>query len=268
MKCSIVKELLPIYWAGLTSEETNADIREHLEHCRECQAFYEYKVIAAETVPKPDEEETAVELLKELKWRIRRNRVIAAITTLVLLTGLILFARNYLFPLPFNANRMLVETFQGVYAVIDGWPGSDTETLQSLDSLDLETTRAVLNGEYDIVESIMITSKGINGAIRASETRIIERGGEEVNVVYFCCYKTLWESIFNGDFASYSESLTSFGLSSRKEYDEARKREPRMTEVYYLPSRELLDYFEELSDEEFDAMREEAQFIWSGTAVW
>ena len=37
MKCYIVKDLLPGYIDGLTCEETNAEIREHLKGCQDCR---------------------------------------------------------------------------------------------------------------------------------------------------------------------------------------------------------------------------------------
>ncbi|MCI9683068.1 MAG: hypothetical protein HFI26_17060 [Lachnospiraceae bacterium] len=42
---------------------------------------------------------------------------------------------------------------------------------------------------------------------------------------------------------------------------------PRMTEVYYLPIRNLADKLDGLSDEAYDAMREHGSLIWSGMSV-
>ena len=36
MKCYVVKDLLPYYIDGLSSEEVNAEIKEHLESCADC----------------------------------------------------------------------------------------------------------------------------------------------------------------------------------------------------------------------------------------
>lgn len=41
MKCDIIKDLLPSYIDGLTSEASNELIREHLESCSECRSYYE-----------------------------------------------------------------------------------------------------------------------------------------------------------------------------------------------------------------------------------
>ena len=262
MKCSIVKELLPSYQDGLTSEKTSADIREHLAECSECRAYE--KEISQKTPQEPSEE-NALELLKKLQARIRRNRIIAAFSVSALLIGLIVFASTYEFPLPFDANRMVVESFQGVYvAVSDPFGSSEGTSLYELDGLDLETTREVLNGEHEIVESILTATRGINHATESSRSRIIERDGQEIKVLYYCYSKTLWDGIFHGDFAPYSESLTAIGIAQTSE---EKLRKPRMTEVYYLPIRNLPKKLDRLSDEEFDAMREQAALIWSGMTV-
>ena len=41
MKCEIIRDLLPSYIDGLTSEESNQAIEEHLEGCRECRRYLE-----------------------------------------------------------------------------------------------------------------------------------------------------------------------------------------------------------------------------------
>ena len=40
MKCGIIKDLLPSYIDGLTSEDSNQAIEEHLETCDKCKAYY------------------------------------------------------------------------------------------------------------------------------------------------------------------------------------------------------------------------------------
>lgn len=266
MKCSIVRELLPSYQDGLTSEETNEGIREHLAECRECRAYE--KGISQKDFQNVREEE-ALELLGKLRAKIRRNRIIAAVSACVLLTGLVIFARTYEFPLPFDANRMIVDTFQGVFVESENYFRGETYTsLCDLDSLDLEATREVLNGEHEIVESVQISTRGINDTMYSSRNRIVERDGQEIRVIYFCYYKTLWGSIFHGDFAPYSESFTALGFTrSTEDLENPDMRKPRMTEVYYLPLRNLTDKLDSLSDEEFDAMREQGALIWSGMSV-
>lgn len=37
MKCCIVRDLLPGYVDGLNSEETDAEVKKHLEDCADCR---------------------------------------------------------------------------------------------------------------------------------------------------------------------------------------------------------------------------------------
>lgn len=266
MKCCIVKELLPSYQDGLTSEETGKDIRQHLAECKECQAYE--KEISQKISQAPGEED-ALELLKKLRAKIRRSFMVAAVSAAVLLIGLIAFARLYWIPLPYDANRMVVETFQGVFVTMEDPKRKDEYTiLFELDNLDLETATKVLNGEYEIVESVRTSTRGINDVNHSFSCRDIERDGQEIRVLYYCYSKTLWGSIFHGDFAPYRESLTASGITqSATDSDDPEQCKPRMTEVYYLPIRNLADKLDGLSDEAYDAMREHGSLIWSGMAV-
>ncbi|MCF0150678.1 MAG: zf-HC2 domain-containing protein [Firmicutes bacterium] len=39
--CAIVRDLLPLYFDGETTEETSEFIRQHLEECPECREYFE-----------------------------------------------------------------------------------------------------------------------------------------------------------------------------------------------------------------------------------
>lgn len=39
MKCEIIRDLLPLYADGLTSEESNQLIEAHIQSCSECAAL-------------------------------------------------------------------------------------------------------------------------------------------------------------------------------------------------------------------------------------
>ncbi|MCI8416903.1 MAG: zf-HC2 domain-containing protein [Lachnospiraceae bacterium] len=268
MKCSIVKELLPSYGDGLTSEETNEEIREHLATCSACRNYE--REISKKACQSPGEED-ALELLEKLQAKIRRNRVIAAVSACILVIGLVIFARSYKFPLPFDRNRMVAESYQGVVVSQEQpFQKSVSPRLHDLDSLNLENTQKVLKGEYEIVEAVKLSVLGINDVMLSSRSRVIERSGQEINVLYFCCYKTLWGSIFQGDFSPYRESLAVWGLGltrDTEEGDNPATYEPRMTEVYYLPIRNLSQKLDSLSDEAFDAMQEQGMLVWSGMSI-
>ena len=77
MKCCIVKDLLPGYIDGLTSEETNMEIKEHLESCADCRTIYEQ--MSAELPSELTPEEKDIDFLKKWKRRIWQGYAAAAI---------------------------------------------------------------------------------------------------------------------------------------------------------------------------------------------
>ena len=42
INCSLIKDLMPLYIDGLTSNDTNEYIKKHLSECSECNSFFEY----------------------------------------------------------------------------------------------------------------------------------------------------------------------------------------------------------------------------------
>ncbi|GAA0274391.1 zf-HC2 domain-containing protein [Muricomes sp. OA1] len=94
MKCEMIRDLLPLYIDGLTSEESNKEIDKHLKTCRECREYYrEMTGEISEAVPISEEEIQDVELIKKIK-RQRRKRILGvvcgAVLVLAMLTALLL----------------------------------------------------------------------------------------------------------------------------------------------------------------------------------
>ena len=68
MKCEMIRDLLPLYIDGLTSEESNKEIDKHLKTCRECKEYYrEMTGEISEAVTVSEEEIQDVELIKKNK---------------------------------------------------------------------------------------------------------------------------------------------------------------------------------------------------------
>lgn len=260
MKCSIVKELLPNYADGLTSEETAGDIQKHLEECEDCRNAYEQLPDAASRKIPPEEKD--IDPLVRLKKKIRHRIIAFAISACIILAGLIFFAKTYAFPLPFDSNRMFIEPMQGVFGIAE----DGSVFMKVLDDLSFEQTRDFLEGKYEQIELVKLVYRGINGVHSTARSRIIERNGENVKIVYYCYYKTLWDSIFHGDFSTYRESSSYIDLTYDRNFDPAAGYQPIKQEIYYLPSRKLFnpDTFDKMSDEEFDRLKEQAGLIWSG----
>lgn len=101
--CRMIIDLLPSYIDGLTSEETNAIIIEHLQACPECKAAYEAMIQPdleiALTKQTPDNEEK-VRYLKKIKSRHRKTILSVVAGLLVVFFAAYYFSsiRIYSFP--------------------------------------------------------------------------------------------------------------------------------------------------------------------------
>lgn len=72
MKCEIVRDLLPLYVDGLTSDVSSKEIEKHLKSCKECQKYYQE--IAGEipnAVHISDEEIQEIDLIKKIRKKER-----------------------------------------------------------------------------------------------------------------------------------------------------------------------------------------------------
>ena len=72
MTCSVVKELMPNYIDGLTSEETSEDIKRHLADCKNCCAVYEY--LRSSDRYDDVEKKKDMNLVKDLKAGIQKRK--------------------------------------------------------------------------------------------------------------------------------------------------------------------------------------------------
>ena len=78
MKCEVIRDLFPSYIDGLTSEESNELIKEHLEECRECREYLDdmKEDIVQENQPVKNKE--AVKPFRKLRQKTRRKIILAA----------------------------------------------------------------------------------------------------------------------------------------------------------------------------------------------
>jgi hypothetical protein len=92
LTCEIVRDLLPSYADGLTSDATNQAVREHLAHCPDCtealRLMQEPQKRAAQPVPE-------VDYLKKIHRRTSRVGIICSIV-MMLVGMLLIFARVFL----------------------------------------------------------------------------------------------------------------------------------------------------------------------------
>ena len=86
MKCEIIRDLLPLYVDGLTSEESNRQIEEHVESCKECAALLRGMREPMEVAPS-QEACDCVELIYRHKRRMKIKTILACALTAVIVFG-------------------------------------------------------------------------------------------------------------------------------------------------------------------------------------
>ncbi len=95
IKCEVIKDPLPLYVHGVTSEESCALIEEHLKECEDCRQYLE---LLQEDMPDISEVSLADETasLRKIKRRIRRNRVLVVLVTMVfaVIAGVIIHSQH------------------------------------------------------------------------------------------------------------------------------------------------------------------------------
>ena len=92
LKCEIVRDLMPSYIDGLTSEITNEAVREHIDGCQECAALYKKM-----NEPEQTNQSFAAEVnyMKKVK-NLTRIKILATALTAVILVAGIFFWRVFI----------------------------------------------------------------------------------------------------------------------------------------------------------------------------
>lgn len=90
MKCYLVEDLLPNYVDGACSEQTEGEIREHLESCEHCRKIVSQMQTNMEDVLLEEEWDVSIEPMKKVRRRLRRNKVFIITLSVLLLVVLIL----------------------------------------------------------------------------------------------------------------------------------------------------------------------------------
>lgn len=112
ISCHMIKDLLPLYLDELVSEETAAEINEHLQNCSECKEYYEHMKadVLGEQTLKQEESRKEINYLKKIKNTTKKVVLGAAVT--LLLCVLTLFAKLFIIGSP---NENYYTTYIDVY---------------------------------------------------------------------------------------------------------------------------------------------------------
>ena len=120
MKCEIIRDLFPSYIDGLTSEESNELIEEHLEECRECREYLDDMKEEIVEENQPVKNKKAVQPFRKLRQKTRRKILLAA-GGAVLICGLILGGGLLYYSRTWTANsedvKMTIETWDGIASI-------------------------------------------------------------------------------------------------------------------------------------------------------
>ncbi len=138
---------------------------------------------------------------------------------------------------------------------VDGQKTDPAEAEDTGGDQTMEKIRFVLNLSEEQRKAMKINNFTSNG-------RTIRRNDKDVRVVYYCYTRKLWNSLFGSSFISgFVTEGDIFEESSSRNANE--DYQPIEREIYYLPTGNM-DRLDGLSDEEFDAQKENAELVWSG----
>lgn len=110
--CEIIRDLMPMYADGLTSETTNREIRVHLEECGTCREMYERMKADMEGVSQTAGKPSEIDYLKKVRRRNVRNVVLGA-AGVFLAMGTVLFMKLFVIGYP-------TESYMVTYTDVNG----------------------------------------------------------------------------------------------------------------------------------------------------
>ena len=94
LRCEIVQDLLPSYVDGLTSDETNEVVKDHLADCVSCRDMYERmkadETSAEENSEVMEKEKKEINFLKKIKQKHRLNLMLVVVILTVFLQRFII----------------------------------------------------------------------------------------------------------------------------------------------------------------------------------
>lgn len=140
MKCSIIRDLLPLYCDKLTSEDSNEEIEKHLHECEECNAVYESMNKKEENIEVPEKD---VKPLKKVKKRTALKIIATVLGTAVVLFGVFMFV--FWGVIPIRSDKLhytaTIKPITSFY--VSGEIGDDKNNDGIPDNAEIETTETL-----------------------------------------------------------------------------------------------------------------------------
>jgi len=102
--CDVIKDLLPLYHDGVSSEESNKIVKEHLENCGVCRDYLDGISKEIVNYNKSKEEEAKINSLIKLRKKFRIKRIIVSTVSIICAVILFFIANNFIRYYEFTVN--------------------------------------------------------------------------------------------------------------------------------------------------------------------
>ncbi|WP_059052892.1 zf-HC2 domain-containing protein [Paenibacillus senegalimassiliensis] len=106
LKCHIVQDLLPNYIDGLVSKETEAEIQQHLQECKACQAIYT-QMSTPTDAPSTIADRREIDFLRKIRRRFT-EKLLLSVAGIVLVLAIV--AYFIAIGSPVNQNHLVYKT--------------------------------------------------------------------------------------------------------------------------------------------------------------
>lgn len=184
MKCNVIRDLLPLYFDGLCSDETRAQLEEHIEHCEECRKLKQ-NLEPEQAAPFENQEwDKSIAPLKKVKKKIHRKNILITlcIVFILLLSGVTailtygqIAKKGYSFELFYDALRFgrigkqfaagniepLYEVLSNDYKLQDAESGLIQLAYPDSETYDKDMKEAILEKYHQYFDGKHLTYKGI-----------------------------------------------------------------------------------------------------------
>lgn len=86
ISCEIIQDILPLYVEKLVSEESNKQIRDHIENCECCKQYYAKltRELEHDSMQKKKNDKNAVDYLKKIYKYQRNNFILGSVVSFLL----------------------------------------------------------------------------------------------------------------------------------------------------------------------------------------
>lgn len=224
MKCEIIRDLLPNYADGLSSEATNEAVEEHLGQCVECREYYEEmcggNLEAVQDVNGSPQSGNDIRVIR--KFRRTKLRWIAISCAVILVFVLFLSkAAGSWIELSYEDAGIIASVQPAELDVPDSLSSEGTDGDGSDERLAEEIAKEMEeNGDGYVVR---VTQKDGGKSVQWVDFRlkVVEEDGAPRYLVFINCKNTLWEQLFarrtiNGD-APVVEKWSGFEVDGEKQ---------------------------------------------------